>query len=1314
MAAREVVLKVSEAFQQDVGYGRARIDHQTRLDLDLSIGDVIEIEGTKVTSASVWRAHPSDEGKRLIRIDNLTRKNAGTGLGDRVKIRHADVKEAREVALAPLMPEGQRIEFGMGIDIIIRKNMLRRPITKGDEIIIPGIAFFGNALPFVIVETSPHGIVSITERTILHVREEAAKLVEEEGPRVSYEDIGGLHLEIQKVREMIELPLKHPELFERLGIDPPKGVLLHGPPGTGKTLIAKAVANESGANFYTINGPEIMCVEGTTKILTNPHGFVTAEEIFTRQGTVTDSKNLKTLMLDKPVATYAFKDGKIKKAHITHATRLTVPTYQLSLSDGNVLRTSQNQPFLVFENGRLAWKPVSHLKKGDYVARVTELPLKEQSFVFHPETIPDLMRRNNRYCVKSRNLSRGVFVALPKKSSEDLLEFLGLIVSEGHISKKDDGITFCNTDKVLRDHFIALVHALFGEIKTKQYRDGRVVLYSKTLVKYLEHLGFTHDRKLSIPPYFYVIPKGEVKAFIRGCFDGDGTIAMTGPYPTPKLYSVSRDFLQEVQALLQVKLGISSKVGKHRTPKGLMYELVIRGYDGRVRFLEIGSRCEKKQQRLQAIQNVKRIKDAHNVPCPSLLIKEIRARLSYKMYRNKDAYMYGATNITRHALQTLYHLANHQGIVTSMVRQEYQTLMREDLGWEKILSIVPGGVRELYDFTVDHDSFLGGPYYLLHNSKFYGQSEENLRKVFEEAQKNAPSIIFLDEIDAIAPKRSEVHGEVERRVVSQLLTLMDGLKGRGKVIVIGATNIPDVIDPALRRPGRFDREIRIDVPDRAGRKEILQIHTRGMPINMNIAEIYPGETIDEEKIANDLKHGIKKVHVSDLLRNMLKSKDKSKRMEVIANYLNVIFDSTKEHMPATFYEKMIRVLADEITYMLPSDTEEPELDLNTDQQINERLEAIRENPDEFIRRIVKEELLDSIADITYGFVGADLAALAREAAMNALRRYLPDIDLEKPIPIDLLEKMEVTMEDFKNAHRGIEPSAMREFFVEIPKVSWADIGGLEDVKQSLREAVEWPLTQPEVFKRMGIHAPRGILLYGPPGTGKTLLAKAVAHESKANFISIKGPEVLSKWVGESEKAVRELFKKARQVAPTIVFLDEIDSIAPRRGAFEGSHVTESVVNQLLTSIDGMESMEGVVVIGATNRPDIIDPGLLRPGRFDRLLLIPAPDSISRLEIFKIHTKDMPLAKDVSLDELAERTTGFSGADIEAMCREAAMIALRSDISAKEVKKVHFEKAMSEARGSLTDEVVKYYKKVKDEMSSSIAKKDKKERDIQYM
>jgi len=735
MKQEETILKVSEAFQQDVGYGRARIDHQTRMELDLSIGDVIEIEGTKTTASVVWRAHPTDEGKRIIRIDNLTRKNAGSGLGDRVKIRKADVKVAKSITLAPLLPEGQKIRLGGGIENFIKKGLLKRPVSKDDAVIIPNYAFLGT-LPFVIINASPTGIVLVHEDTVINIKEEAAKILEPEGPLVSYEDIGGLKNELEKVKEMIQLPLKHPNIFNRLGIDPPKGVLLHGPPGTGKTLIAKAVANESGASFYTINGPEIM-------------------------------------------------------------------------------------------------------------------------------------------------------------------------------------------------------------------------------------------------------------------------------------------------------------------------------------------------------------------------------------------------------------------------------------------------------------------------SKFYGQSEENLRKIFEDAEKNAPSIIFIDEIDAIAPKRSEVHGEVERRVVSQMLTLMDGLKGRGKLIVIGATNIPDSMDPALRRPGRFDREIRIDAPDRDGRKEILQIHTRGMPMS---------EDCD----------------------------------------------------------------------------------------------------------------LDQLADITYGFVGADLMALARESAMSALRRYLPEIDLEKPIPAEILEKMEVTMDDFKNAHRGIEPSAMREFFVEVPKVSWGDVGGLEGVKQNLREAVEWPLTQPEVFKRMGIEAPRGILLYGPPGTGKTLLAKAVANESKANFISIKGPEVMSKWVGESEKAIRELFKKAKQVAPTIVFLDEIDSIAPRRGSYSGSHVTESVVNQILTSIDGFESMEGVVVIGATNRPDILDPGLLRPGRFDRLLLLPAPDKKSRIEIFKIHTKGMPLTKDVSLVELADKCEGFSGADINGVCREAAMLALRGDIKAKEINKKHFEKAMSGFRASITDDIIKYYKKVTEELSGGMAKKDKRDKDIQYM
>ncbi len=854
MIQHDVILKVSESFQQDVGFGRARIDHQTRMELDLSVGDIIEIEGQKKTAASVWRAHPSDEGKKIIRIDNLTRKNAGTGLGESVKIHRSDPNNANEIILAPLMPKGQQVEFGMGIDVIIKKNLLRRPLVKGDEIIIPGIAFFGNALPFMIVDTKPGGVVVINERTVLKVKEEAETDVESEGARVSYEDIGGLREEIQKVREMIELPLKHPELFDRLGIDPPKGVLLYGPPGTGKTLIAKAVANESGANFFTINGPEIM-------------------------------------------------------------------------------------------------------------------------------------------------------------------------------------------------------------------------------------------------------------------------------------------------------------------------------------------------------------------------------------------------------------------------------------------------------------------------SKFYGQSEENLRKVFEDAQKSSPSIIFLDEIDAIAPKRSEVHGEVERRVVSQMLTLMDGLQSRGKVIVIGATNIPDSLDPALRRPGRFDREIRIDVPDADGRKEILQIHTRGMPIASSIWDL-EGSNINVDKLMGTLKNNIKRVNVSDLLHNVSELEMEA-REDSIRDYLDVCLKTIESETTATFYERLLNVLTDEIDGLLPEDMKQ-DIDLKVEPQIQDKIDGIFEKPKDFLKKMAKESLLNEISDITYGFVGADLAALAREAAMNALRRYLPEIDLEKPIPVELLEKMEVTMDDFIAAHRGIEPSAIREFFIEVPKISWDDVGGLELVKQQLRESVEWPLSRPDIFQRMGIEAPRGILLYGPPGTGKTLLAKAVAHESKANFISIKGPEIMSKWVGESEKAVRELFKKARQVAPTIVFLDEIDSIAPQRGATSGSHVTESVVNQLLTSIDGLESMQGVVIIGATNRPDIIDRGLLRPGRFDRLILTKAPDYDSRLEIFKIHSKGMPLASDVSLENLAQMCSDFSGADIEGLCREAAIIALREDMNASEIGRIHFEKAMDVVRGSITDDTIKFYETVKDSIAKSVAaKKDKKERDILY-
>jgi transitional endoplasmic reticulum ATPase len=476
-------------------------------------------------------------------------------------------------------------------------------------------------------------------------------------------------------------------------------------------------------------------------------------------------------------------------------------------------------------------------------------------------------------------------------------------------------------------------------------------------------------------------------------------------------------------------------------------------------------------------------------------------------------------------------------------------------------------------------------------SKFYGQSEERLRDIFAEAEKNSPSVVFIDELDSIAPKRDEVQGEVERRVVAQLLTIMDGLTARGNVIVIAATNREEAIDPALRRPGRFDREIEIGVPTANARQEIMQIHTRGMPLEENVQ-------------------------------------------------------------------------------------------------------------------------LEHIAKITHGFVGADLASLAREAAMKCLRRYLPEIDLGKPIPGEILEKMKVTAKDFNDALKEIEPSAMREVLVEIPKVSWEDVGGLEQIKNELHEAVELPLEDPESFARMGIRPPKGVLLFGAPGTGKTLIARAIATESKANFISIKGPEIMSKWVGESEKAVRMIFKKAKQVSPSIVFLDEIDAIAPRRGGSSDTGSTERVVNQLLTSMDGLEDLENVFVIAATNRPDIVDPALLRPGRFDKLLLIPVPDEASRLKILQVHTREMPL-DNVDLRALAKRIDGYVGADIENLCREAAMTALRQSKTASKVTAAHFEEALAQTRPSTDSDTQKYYEQMFKHLKTAMSKKTEGDLGIGY-
>ena len=746
---QEFKLKVLEALQDDAYKGIARIDPALMRKMKLDRGDIVSIKGGRETFAVVDYGYPADRRDDVIRIDGITRKNAKTGVEEKVVVKKAEVKEAKKVTIAPTQknvmvqadPEG------------LKANLLGKPLVKGDILVLGGTQrrkdlmggdfddFFGDfsnilnqmgglgfgspmgitQLKFAVVATNPSAPCMITENTEITVSSKAVDTTFENVPDITYEDVGGLKEEVKKVREMVELPLKRPEIFSRLGIEPPKGVLLYGPPGTGKTLLAKAVANESDANFIVINGPEIM-------------------------------------------------------------------------------------------------------------------------------------------------------------------------------------------------------------------------------------------------------------------------------------------------------------------------------------------------------------------------------------------------------------------------------------------------------------------------SKFYGDSEKKIREIFDDAEKNAPTIIFIDEIDAVAPKREDTQGEVEKRVVSQLLTMMDGLKSRGKVIVIGATNRPDALDPALRRPGRFDREVSVGVPDKDGRLQILKIHTRNMPLTKSVK-------------------------------------------------------------------------------------------------------------------------LDEIAAKTHGFVGADLESLTKEAAMSVLRRNIHKFNLEDDveIPKEILEDLKVTKEDFDNASKTVRPSAMREVLVETPDTKWDDIGGIDKVKQELKEAVEWPLKHPESFKAIGINPPKGILLYGPPGTGKTLLAKAVANESEANFIQVKGPSLLSMWVGKSEEGVRKIFERARQVSPCIVFFDEIDSLASRRSnAAQRQRVTESVLNQMLAEMDGIENLSNVIVIGATNRPDILDPALMRPGRFDRIVSVTVPEKDGRLQILKIHTDKMPITgKDKLLVELSEKTDGYTGADLESLVREAGMLALRENIDAKEVTKKHFTAAMDKVLPSVSKEDQARYKQIEE-------------------
>ncbi|MEM0244234.1 MAG: CDC48 family AAA ATPase [Zestosphaera sp.] len=706
--SREVMVRVAEASKNDAFRGKVRIPSKILNSIGAEEGDAIEIIGRRSTVAIAWPALPEDDEKDIIRMDGIIRKNAGVSIGDRVIIRRVEVKPALSVKLA-LTDSSSQISGGESTLKMIKRRLLNYALVEGD--LVP-FQLLGSVIFLQVISTRPAGPVLVDESTRLVLINKPAQTLRM--MRVTYEDVGGMKEVVERVRELIELPLKHPELFRKLGIEPPKGVLLYGPPGCGKTLLAKAVATEADAYFIAINGPEIM-------------------------------------------------------------------------------------------------------------------------------------------------------------------------------------------------------------------------------------------------------------------------------------------------------------------------------------------------------------------------------------------------------------------------------------------------------------------------SKYYGESEQRLREIFEEARKNAPAIIFIDEIDSIAPKREEVIGEVEKRVVAQLLTLMDGLEGRGDVIVIGATNRIEAVDPALRRPGRFDREIEIPMPNKQGRLEILQIHTRNVPL-------------------------------------------------------------------------------------------------------------------------AEDANLAKLAEITHGFTGADLAALVKEAALNAIKRVLNGVNIDEDIPPEVYNNLVVNMNDLINALKAVHPSGLRELYVEVPEVRWSDIGGLEDVKQELRETVEWPLKNPASYERLGVEPPRGILLYGPPGCGKTLLAKAVATESGANFIAIKGPEILSKWVGESEKAIREIFRKARQVAPAIIFFDEIDSIAPARGFRTDAGVTDRIVNQLLAEMDGIQTLKNVVVIAATNRADMLDPALLRPGRFDRIIFVPPPDRRSRLQILRVHVRKVPLAEDVDLEKLADMTEGYSGADLEALVREAVMLALREKFEPRPISMKYFLQAMKSIKPSLTKDMLETYQR----------------------
>jgi SpoVK/Ycf46/Vps4 family AAA+-type ATPase/intein/homing endonuclease len=1249
MAETGLKLKVAEAVQDDVNKGIVRIDTSLMHDIGVRPGDIVEIEGGRTTVGIADRAYPGDIGLSIIRMDGIIRRNAKTGIGELIKTRKADVKGAKKVIIAPAR-KGVMIRASSDI---FKQGLLGRAIVKGDIVALGGttrrrttfvhspfeeifkmldevdedvLGLGFSDIKFIVVDTVPKGAVIITDLTEVVFNPEASEMAEEPRLEVTYEDIGGLSEEIKKVREMVELPLKHPEIFERLGIDAPKGVLLHGPPGTGKTLVAKAVANETNAYFTHINGPEIMSkfygqsLPPDEKIAVVEKGEIKRLPI----GEVVDSnkKGLEVLCFDEKGKVVINKVSDL----IKHPLRSKI--LKIKTRSGREIRVTDYHSLFTLTKKGIESVKTSELKAGkSFVAVPKKLPfspspfnklnllerMREADHGLRVRNVQEYVRKaidalgmektagtlgirtKYLYDVISKNVGIRAkmfmklmdtvkisvapeFIQLYTKGksipseliiSEDLCTFLGLWIAEGSYLRNGVRLSLHRKEeKVMAD----LCTKLFGNVtiyRKPNFQASDVIICSTALkILMKDILGFVSgSRNKKIPDLVYNLPKDKLAAFLRGYVTGDGSLNTKTPAPMVEMATESRSLADDL-AYLFLMFGIVVKIygRKHRPQKRLCFA-DTKNLD---LFREIGFLDAERNSKIFSYLCSRQISRRDKIPM-NALSEETLSNSYLSSWK-------GLKSIGAEAVQ-------------KVADQRLQTILENDIYWDKVIDVteVDEKPEYVYDISVEpSQNFVSG-----FGGIFAHNSESNLRKKFEEAEKNAPAIVFIDEIDAIASKREELHGEVEKRVVAQLLALMDGLKDRGRVVVIAATNVPNLLDPALRRPGRFDREIEIGVPGKEGRLDILKIHTRNMPLAKNVS-------------------------------------------------------------------------------------------------------------------------LKEIAAITHGFVGADLSMLAKEAAMVVLRRILPDLKLdeEHPIPKEVLEQMLVSKKDFREALKVVRPSAMREVLVEIPNIKWGDIGGLEEVKQQLIEAVEWPIKNPEAFKRLGVKPPKGILLYGAPGAGKTLLAKAVATESEANFILVKGPELLSKWVGESEKAVREIFKKARQASPAVIFFDEIDSLAPKRGANQDSHVTERVVNQLLTEIDGLEQLYDTVIIAATNRPDMVDPALLRPGRFDRLILTNIPDVKSRLEIFKVHSKEMPL-KNVNLEKFAQITEGYVGADIEAVCREAAILALRENMSAKVVEERHFMEALKTVSASVTKEIEKAYAEIKESLLTARAKEIKEEKPV-YM